>query len=416
MTKPLVTNGKTTHLTKLPLLDNGINESISKGQLQNKKVRNRMMIIIPLIMGCFIVGGIIGLYFQPPGLKLIFNITGLSPGGGTNNPIATAVTGTHTEKNSKSRINKNNVTALGRLIPLNDIITVAGPYGAGDARIESINIEEGDLVTSGQIIATLDNRQQLVSAIDNAKSKVEVRIAELAQTTANIQASFLEAKANYQRALAKRNLADSEYKRGNKLRNSRQISQAELERFEATFHEMQGELDKAKASLTLYDGIEKGKQPDIILSQSNLDNALADLKRAETNLAMAEVIAPVDGRILSINTRIGERPGALGIATLGNTDRMEAELEVYQADIQKVRTGQKVLISASALGDDSLVGKVSRVGLEVKRQQLIEDDPAANTDARIVLVRVSLDSASSLKAAAFTGLQVEGQIEKADLQ
>jgi len=394
----------------LPLLDNGTAAAKSTRQIHYRGGRNKLVVTIPLLMALVAAGGTAGLYFQPPGLRFIFEVTGLAPGGGSANPIAIPASNGDSGGNGKPRIERHKVTALGRLMPANDVITIAPPYGAGDARIESLDVEEGDFVVRGQVIATLDNRQQLRSAVENARTRVAVRAAELAQTRAAIQASLLEAEANYQRALATKRLAQSELQRGQELRASSQISQANLERLQATADEMRGELDRAHASLSRYAGFNEGTQPDIVLAQRNLESAAADLKRAQIDLSMAEVVAVVDGQVLSINTRIGERPGTRGIATLGNTERMEAELEVYQGDVQQVAIGQDVSISAPALGDVALAGRVARVGLEVKRQQLVENDPAANTDARVVLVRVALDPASSPRAAAFTGLQVEGRI------
>jgi HlyD family secretion protein len=401
----------------LPLVDNGVNDrNGSKEQLAGQQPRFKKLLLLPLVFLLLGSGGIIGLYFQPPGLKLLFGLTGLEPGGGTQNPIAIPAPKSSSNSADKASSGPNQVLALGRLMPFDDVITIAPPYGAGDARIESIDVEEGEFVERGQLIATLDNRQQLNAAVENARTAVAVRTAQLSQTQATIKASFLEAQANYNRAVAADKLAGQDLARGQQLRSAKQLSQADFERLQAAADEASSDMASAKANLSRYAGIEDNQQTDILLAERNLDNAFADLKRAQTNLSMSEVLAVAAGQVLSINTRRGERPGNDGIATLGNTGKMEVELEVYQEDVQKVALGQKTLISASALGDPPLTGKVSRIGLEVKRQQLIENDPAANTDARVVLVRIELDPASSKRAAAFTGLQVAGRIELATAQ
>ena len=53
---------------------------------------------------------------------------------------------------------------------------------------------------------------------------------------------------------------------------------------------------------------------------------------------------------------------------------------------------------------------MTRVGLEVGRQTLVDASPAAHTDARVVKVRVALDPASSQIAQRFTNLQVTARI------
>jgi hypothetical protein len=46
------------------------------------------LFLIPLFMVTLFTGAVIGMYFQPPGLRVFFNATGLEPGAGTDTPIA----------------------------------------------------------------------------------------------------------------------------------------------------------------------------------------------------------------------------------------------------------------------------------------------------------------------------------------
>ena len=68
------------------------------------------------------------------------------------------------------------------------------------------------------------------------------------------------------------------------------------------------------------------------------------------------------------------------------------------------------ILSSSLPLPGPLDGTVERIGLQVKKQSVIEDDPAANTDGRVVGAIVRFDDASSQIAARFTNLQVEGRI------
>jgi HlyD family secretion protein len=53
-----------------------------------------------------------------------------------------------------------------------------------------------------------------------------------------------------------------------------------------------------------------------------------------------------------------------------------------------------------------LLGHVTRIGAIVRRQSMINTDPSANTDARVIEVHAELDPASSLRAADLSNLQV----------
>jgi HlyD family secretion protein len=57
-----------------------------------------------------------------------------------------------------------------------------------------------------------------------------------------------------------------------------------------------------------------------------------------------------------------------------------------------------------------LTGTVSRIGTLVGRQNVTADDPAANTDARVLIVTVALDEASSTRAARYINLEVVARI------
>jgi HlyD family secretion protein len=358
---------------------------------------------LPAAAALVFAGAVVGLYFQPPGLQAFFAATGLEPGGGSDRPAAVAPAPVPLPPAAQ-------VVALGRLMPEGDAITVAPPFGAGDARIAEMLVGEGERVAAGQIIAVLDSLPHLEAARDGATAALAVREAALVQTRAAIAASRREAEAARDRAAAALRLATSELERARELSGRGITAQAALDRAELAEIEAARELDRSNAALSRYAGIAEGTQPDILRAERDVAAARADLLRAEADLARGTVAAPAAGTILAIHARPGERPGEAGVATLGDTERMTADVEVYQTDIGRVAVGQPVRLSAAALGDEPLTGRVTRIGLEVGRQRLIADDPAANTDARVVTVDVALDLASSVRAARLTGLEVTAWI------
>ena len=85
---------------------------------------------------------------------------------------------------------------------------------------------------------------------------------------------------------------------------------------------------------------------------------------------------------------------------------MLAVAEIYESDVDKVRLGQTAKITSDALTGE-LQGTVEHIGLQVQRQNIVNTDPSANIDSRIVEVKVRLDEASSQKVAGLTNLQVK---------
>ncbi|OBY24374.1 HlyD family efflux transporter periplasmic adaptor subunit [Leisingera sp. JC1] len=392
---------------KLPLADDG--KAAPKKEPRAKSARQGIyrrfkLWRVPLLVLFLFSGAVAGMYFQPPLLRSFFALTGLEPGAGSGTPIAVpAPTPVAPPKPLPPSI-----TALGRLIPEGDIIRVSVPYGAGDARIERIMVSVGQVVREGNVIAELDSLSQYRTAVTAAEANVAARQAALTQARASVATALAEAQANRDRAAFAAKLAADEADREKSLSERGATTRAALERATALALQAASELARAEALLARQQGGED--QPDVALAARQLDVARVELIQAEANLARGQVVAPKDGRIIALHVRVGEQPDADGIVSLGATDRMEAELEVYQTDIRRVSPGQPVTLNSAALAEP-LTGSVIRIGYEVERQTVLSADPAANTDARIVRVTVALDAASSARAAALSGLEVTGRIE-----
>src|SRR5689334_7122993 len=66
------------------------------------------------------------------------------------------------------------VTALGRLQPEAEVIKLSAPLALDGDRIAQILVEEGDRVKAGQVIAVLDSRDRLQTAVLQAQKQVQV--------------------------------------------------------------------------------------------------------------------------------------------------------------------------------------------------------------------------------------------------
>lgn len=369
-----------------------------------------LLAFIPLLL---FTGAVVGIYIQPPALRAFLRITGLKPGGGTSNPIAVPVEQVVAEQPIQSTI--RSVVALGRLMPDGKVITISPPYGAGDARIEEIKVSIGSQVERGDTLALMDNNQSLEAAVESAEANVALQKATLEQTRRTIAASLEEAKAALERAKAAAKLAAQDLQRQQELRKRGAAVQAELDQAVAIASQAQRDVTKAEATLSRYESQKIADQPDVVVAARKLDSANADLNRARRDVARGVVTAPVTGTILDIHVRPGEKPGTKGILDIGNIQRMTAELEVYQSEIGRIATGQQVELTADAISQ-SFHGVVSEIGYAIERQTVIRDDPAANTDARIVKVKVNLDEESSKLAAKLTNLEVTGRIAVEDVR
>ncbi|MFT6526638.1 MAG: HlyD family secretion protein [Celeribacter sp.] len=389
----------------LPLIDNG------RAQVTSDKVSKKRFPfkLIPLVMVSLFSGAVIGMYFQPPGLKMFFGATGLQPGGGTDTPIAVAIQKV-TSQQEIAVLSEGDIVALGRILPNGDVINVAPPYGAGDARVEVLNVSEGSQVHVGDILAVLDSRSQFENVLTIARAELNVNEAKLAQTTRAVRASLAEATAALERAETTATQANADVTRLSVLVGRGSVSATALETAQARASEATRDVERNTATVSRYETLGDLDQPDIAVAKANVQAAQAAVTRAQSDLDRSVVRAPIDGVVLDILTRVGEKPDAAGLMSLGDTSQMMVEAEVYQTLIGRVMIGDPVTVTAEAI-EGTLVGHVEAIGLEIGRQSITSDDPAANTDARVVDVIVRLEAASSLRAERLTNLQTVVRID-----
>ena len=149
-------------------------------------------------------------------------------------------------------------------------------------------------------------------------------------------------------------------------------------------------------------------------SEAAIDEAQRDVElrgsevvAAQARLERASVRAPVSGQVLTIHARSGERIGPLGLLELGQTQKMYAVAEVYETDIGLVSEGQAARVTSPALAGE-VTGVVERIGKIIGKNDVLDLDPVARMDSRIVEVFVLLDEPE--KVANLTNLQVDVEI------
>ncbi|MEB3275855.1 MAG: HlyD family efflux transporter periplasmic adaptor subunit [Cyanobacteriota bacterium] len=304
------------------------------------------------------------------------------------------------------------VTALGRLEPEGEVINVAPPSGSmglAQARLKTLLVEEGERVRQGQLLATMDSLPRLTRAVDEADAHVAIAVTQLQVATATHRSELQTQLAKVRRAEANVSTETSEERRYRDLYRSGATSASlyesrrlSLETAKAELAEAQSRLQRLQAQVSTAAG---RFSLDEASAQRELQAARSHRARTQAEREDALVRAPISGRVLSVLTRPGEVPGTDGLVQLGRTDRMQLVAEVYQSDRGRLRLGQPVRITSTAL-PGPLHGRVSRIGAIVRRQSLINTDPSANTDTRVIEVHALLDQASSRRAAELSNLQV----------
>lgn len=339
---------------------------------------------------------------------------------------------TETAEPSSQRVQ---VAALGRVEPAGRVVDVVP---SENGRLSRLEVDEGESVAAGQVLAYLDLYDVRQAERDYAASQLsEARVLLEAQTqagAANVQEAqtrvgqidqpqmaAIAAQQNKIESLqADLELAESDLVRFEKLYADGAIARQDLDRQQATVQRLREEVLSAQAHkqelemARVNDMANATAQVDREAANARLAQAQVQVDSAAQNLTLAEALldqtivrSPSAGQVLQLYAEPGEAVTTNDpILALGNTGQMYVVAEVYETDVALVEPGQRANItSRNGAFDQTLTGTVEQVGLQIFKNDVLDDDPAANADARVVEVRIRVDQSEVL--AGLTNLQVD---------
>jgi HlyD family secretion protein len=288
------------------------------------------------------------------------------------------------------------------------VIALAPSSGADGGRVDRLLVAVGDRVVAGQVVAILDPYTRRVAAVRQAQAQVEVARAKLAQTQAGPKPEDLRAQeALIERDQAELQAAERDLGRAALLFKKAASSRQDFDDQNLKYEQARESLNQARAQLAAMRAI---RPVDVEVARAELNQAEAGLEVAGADLRAAEVRSPIAGRVLRIHTQPGERAGDKGILDVGNIDVMHVVAEVYEEDVSKVRIGQAARVRVPSLGEE-LSGQVVRKDLVVGRKVIFNNDPVADTDARVIEVRIRLAMEDSPRVAGLSNARAEVVID-----
>ena len=327
------------------------------------------------------------------------------------------------------------ISALGRLEPQGEVVKVASPSTLGSSRIIKLMVKEGDLVKQGQVIAILDSYDRSVAALLQSQSQAQESDRNLAKVRAgakngdivaqqgNVLAAASNIKsteANTARIQAELEIAIRDYNRFLQVYKEGAISQTVLDTYRLRVETLRGQFvqaqqqtQQAKFQLSQSEGtlssVSEVRPTDVQFAEAQLQTAILNIEKAQVDLDLSQVRAPINGQVIKINTKVGEVVSQTnGVIDLGNTSQMYVVAEIYETDIGKIKVGQTATIVSEAFQGE-IAGKVDSLGLRIAKNDVLGTDPAAKTDVRIIEVKIKLDD--SKKVSGLTNLQVRVKVE-----
>ena len=196
-------------------------------------------------------------------------------------------------------------------------------------QVTSLNVQEGDRVTKGDLLAVID-QARYAAALASAKSNLQALEAELVRA----REAAAQAKRDVERA-------EQQFKDGI-------LAEADRERTRSGY-------DQAVASAHR--------------AERQVEQARADIASAQDSLDKTEIRAPMDGVVTRRNIEKGEviitgtmnNPGTV-LMTISDMSIIEAVLEVDQTDVPQLHIGQKADVRIDAFPDERFPGEVSEIG------------------------------------------------------
>jgi HlyD family secretion protein len=187
----------------------------------------------------------------------------------------------------------------------------------------------------------------------------------------------------------------------------------QIKEAEATYNKnvatLNEQIKQAKANV---DRIAEVRPVDLRSAEAEITRAEASARQAQADLELAYVRSPIAGEVFKIQTKPGEAPSSKGILEIAQNDQMVAVAEVYESDIGKVKVGQTAEInSETGSFTGKIQGTVVQVGLQVAKKDVLNTDPAADADSRVVEVKIAIDPAQSNSIRALTNSKVEIKIK-----
>jgi HlyD family secretion protein len=170
------------------------------------------------------------------------------------------------------------------------------------------------------------------------------------------------------------------------------------------------QIQEAKATLNK---IAEVRPVDVQASQAELARAQATARQAKAQLDRSYIKSPMMGEVLKVNSRPGEVPSnTQGIIELGQTSQMVAVAEVYESDVSKIKVGQAAtIVSEAGAFSQEVKGSVTYIGQRIGKQDILNTDPAADSDSRVVEVKIKIDPNDSQVVNRLTNAKVKIKIK-----
>ncbi|MDP3403489.1 MAG: HlyD family secretion protein [Brevundimonas sp.] len=278
-------------------------------------------------------------------------------------------------------------------------VTVIAPQVTG--YVTAVGVQDFQTVKRGQLLATIDDRiyRQKLEQARATLHAAEAQLANSAQSQTSARGSVAQTRASIASAQAAVAKAQADFDRTRTLFQGGWVAQAQVDVNRAALQAAQAQLAAARAT----EGIAETGVTSAVVNRGALEaaveNARAQVRLGEIDLANTRIIAPRDGRLGEVSVRQGQQVqvGTQLVALV--PDRVWVVANYKENQLRDIRVGQPAELSVDALGGQVLTGRVEQIAPATGSEfSVIRADNATGNFTKVaqrVPVRIALDPGQS---------------------
>lgn len=266
-----------------------------------------------------------------------------------------------------------------KLKPIEEIFV--SPKMSGS--IDSINAVVGQKIKQGEVLFTID-KKEAAAQLNQAQASLSSSNANLIRTK---DSSYVEAINQYEAAIKQKQLiyddAKNSFDKDKILYEQGAISKQDYETSENKYKSASIDLDAAKDTLKVFK--EKSNPQSIEIAAAAVAQSESALEYSKIQLDNYTVTSPISGIISAKNVNKGELvSSAVNAYTIINTQTLVAEVNVSDAMMEKLRTGDKLQFKVKAVRDKLFEGTISNIS------------PTIDAKTQFYIVKINIDNSEGI--------------------
>lgn len=291
-----------------------------------------------------------------------------------------------------SGVDQTAIGALAWVEPKSRVLKIGAPNMLEGARVERLDIQEGDYVKKGQILGVFSTYNKNKASFEAAQANLKLALATLEKVkTGNKKSDILAQKQTAISLRADEDSAQKEFLRLESLYKDQLISKSQYDTAKANQERLSAQRKAAEATL---ESLEQVRPDDLSIAESQVAVARSEVEVAKANLDLSTIFSPIDGTIITIYARSSESVGDNGVLDVADLKVMDVVAEIDENDILRVKKGQKAKISIPGI-DVEIQGTVRDLGGQIKKNSIVDFNSSQILDTRVVEVRIELDKSQN---------------------